>query len=203
MYSTANHIKSRCAFFLEEIISLFSITVIRNFEKQIAVSHAMWLPSQNEVFANRCGLTLYLSFFFTLIRHWCGGLAVQDLNESLSEFNIKGGVYDGIYSAVYIAQPSERIVHLSGNLAFRAVGVQDMRDEKWQPTYDEYTWKDKRKKKFYAAKTESLSNRTAEKLASNYENYFSRIFIFHLHHHLDCFRAQIQTLWNYFTLKDK
>lgn len=87
----------------------------------------------------RDGLTLYLSFFLTLTRQGCGVLAVQDLNECLSEFNIKGGVYDGIYSAVYIAQPSERIVHLSGNLAFGAVGVQDMRDEKRQPTYDEYT----------------------------------------------------------------
>lgn len=66
-------------------------------------------------------------------------LAVQDLNECLSELDIKGGVYDGIYSAIYVAQPSESIIHLSGNLAFCAVGVQDMRNEKRQPAYDEYT----------------------------------------------------------------
>lgn len=64
---------------------------------------------------------------------------MQDLNECLSELNIKCGVYDGIYGTVDIAQPSESIIHLSRNLAFCAVGVQDMCNEKWQPTYDEYT----------------------------------------------------------------
>lgn len=64
---------------------------------------------------------------------------MQDLNERLSELDIKGGVYDGIYSTIHIAQPGERIIHLSRNFAFGAVGVQDMCDEKRQPTYDEYT----------------------------------------------------------------
>lgn len=66
-------------------------------------------------------------------------LAVQDLNECLSEFNIEGGVYDRIYSTIDVAQPSKSIIHLSRNLAFGAVGVQDMRNEKRQPAYDEYT----------------------------------------------------------------
>lgn len=66
-------------------------------------------------------------------------LAVQNLNECLSELNIKGGVNDGIYGTIHIAQPGESIIHLSGNLATCAVGVQDMGNEKWQPTYDEYT----------------------------------------------------------------
>lgn len=77
----------------------------------------------------------------------CSSLAVQDLNECLSELNIKGRIYDGIYGTIHISQPSERIIHLSRNFAFGAVGVQDMCDEKWQPTYDEYTWGDKRRKR--------------------------------------------------------
>ena len=64
---------------------------------------------------------------------------MQDLNECLSELNIKSGVYDGIYSTIHVAQPSESVIHLSGNLAFGAMGVQDMCDEKRQPTYDEHT----------------------------------------------------------------
>ena len=64
---------------------------------------------------------------------------MQDLNECLSELDIEGGVYDGINSTIHVAQPSESIIHLSGNLAFCAVGVQDMRNEKRQPAYDEYT----------------------------------------------------------------
>lgn len=70
---------------------------------------------------------------------------MQDFNERLPELDIKGGVYDGIYSTVHVAQPSESVVHLSGNFAFGAVGVQDMGDEKWQPTYDEYTWGDSKR----------------------------------------------------------
>lgn len=70
----------------------------------------------------------------------CRSSAVQDLNECLSELDIKGGVYDGIYGAVHVAQPSESVIHLGGDLAFCAVGVQDVRNEKWQPAYDEDTW---------------------------------------------------------------
>lgn len=70
---------------------------------------------------------------------------MQDLNECLSELDIKGGVYNGIYSTIHVAQPSESIIHLSRNLAFCAVGVQDMCNEKRQPAYDEYTWRDTRK----------------------------------------------------------
>lgn len=77
---------------------------------------------------------------------WCCSLAVQDLNERLSELNIEGSVYDGIYSTIHVAKPSESVIHLSSNLAFCAVGVQDMCNEKRQPTYDEYTWGDMRKK---------------------------------------------------------
>lgn len=64
---------------------------------------------------------------------------MQDLDECLSELNIEGGVYDRIYSTIHVAQPCESIIHLSGDLAFCAVGVQDMCNEKWQPAYDEYT----------------------------------------------------------------
>lgn len=74
-----------------------------------------------------------------MIHALCCILAVQNLNECLSELHIKGGVNDGIYCAVHIAQPSENIIHLRGNLATRAVGVQDVGNEKRQPTYDEYT----------------------------------------------------------------
>lgn len=66
-------------------------------------------------------------------------LAVQDLNERLSELDIKCGVYDGIYSAVDVAQPSESVVHLGWDLALGAVGVQDVCDEKRQPANDEHT----------------------------------------------------------------
>lgn len=76
---------------------------------------------------------------------WCCSSAVQDLNECLSELNIKGGVYDGIYSTIHIAQPGESVIHLGRNLAFGAVGVQDMCDEKRQPAYNEYTWGKKKK----------------------------------------------------------
>jgi len=64
---------------------------------------------------------------------------VQDLNECLPELHIEGGVYDGIYGTIHVAQPCESIIHLGRYLAFGAVGVQNMCDEKWQPTYDEYT----------------------------------------------------------------
>lgn len=63
---------------------------------------------------------------------------MQDLNECLSKLNIKGGVYDGIYSTIHVAQPSKSIIHLSRNLAFGAVGVEDVCNEKRQPAYDEY-----------------------------------------------------------------
>lgn len=66
-------------------------------------------------------------------------LAVQNLHESLAELHVEGGVNDGIHGAVHVAQPSDRIVHLSGDLATRAVGVQDMGDKKWQPAYDKHT----------------------------------------------------------------
>ena len=70
-------------------------------------------------------------------------LAVQDLDEGLPELHVEGGVYDGIHSTVYVAQPSERVVHFSRDLAFSAMSVQDMGDEEWQPANDEYTWRDK------------------------------------------------------------
>lgn len=79
------------------------------------------------------------TFSLSLLCKGCSSLAVQDFNERLPKLDIKCGVYDGIYSTVHIAQPSESIVHFGGNLAFGAVGVQDMGDEKRQPTYDEYT----------------------------------------------------------------
>lgn len=64
---------------------------------------------------------------------------MQDLNERLPELDIKGGVDDRIDGTIHIAQPGESVIHLCRNLAFCAVGVQDMRNEKWQPAYDEYT----------------------------------------------------------------
>lgn len=64
---------------------------------------------------------------------------MQDLNECLPELDIKGGINDGIYGTIHVAQPSESVVHLSGNLAFCAVGVQDVRNEKRQPAYDEHS----------------------------------------------------------------
>lgn len=131
---------------------------------------------------------------------WCCSLAVQDLNECLSELDIKGGVYDGIYSAIHVAQPSESVIHLSRNLAFCAVGVQDMRDEKRQPAYDEYTWGEKngnirkrkrqrvrkvKKKKSLILDTEIWVTYCMEKLDSTkYENYFLL-----LHHYLFCFQV--------------
>lgn len=64
---------------------------------------------------------------------------MQNLNERLPELHVEGGVNDGIHGAVYVAQPGEGIVHLSGDPASCAVGVQDMGNEKWQPAYDEHT----------------------------------------------------------------
>lgn len=66
--------------------------------------------------------------------------AVQNLNESLPELHVEGGVNDGVHGAVHVAQPSDGIIHLGGDLTSRAVGVQDMGNEKRQPAYDEYTW---------------------------------------------------------------
>lgn len=63
---------------------------------------------------------------------------MQNLNERLPELHVEGGVNDGIDGAVHVAQPSEGIVHLSGDPASCAVGVQDMGNEKWQPAYDEH-----------------------------------------------------------------
>jgi len=64
---------------------------------------------------------------------------VQDLNECLPELDVKGGVNDGVYGTIHVAQPSESIIQFGGNLASCAVGVQDMRNEKRQPAYDEYS----------------------------------------------------------------
>lgn len=66
-------------------------------------------------------------------------LAVQNLHERLAELHVEGGVNDGIHGAVHVAQPGESVIHLGGDLAARAVGVQDVRDEKRQPAYDEHT----------------------------------------------------------------
>lgn len=71
---------------------------------------------------------------------------MQDLDECLSELHIKGGVYDGIYSTIHIAQPGESVIHLSRDLAFCAVGVQDMCNEERQPAYDEHTCGDTEKR---------------------------------------------------------
>lgn len=65
---------------------------------------------------------------------------MQNLNEGLPELHVEGGVNDGIDGAVDVAQPSEGVVHLGGDLASCAVGVQDVGDEKRQPAYDEDTW---------------------------------------------------------------
>lgn len=62
---------------------------------------------------------------------------MQNLNKRLPELHVEGGVNDGIDGAVHVAQPSEGIVHLGGDLASCAVGVQDMGNEIWQPAYDE------------------------------------------------------------------
>lgn len=66
---------------------------------------------------------------------------MQNLNEGLPELHVEGGVNDGIDGAVDVAQPSEGVVHLGGDLASCAVGVQDVGDEKRQPAYDEDTWR--------------------------------------------------------------
>lgn len=65
---------------------------------------------------------------------------MQNLNEGLPELHVEGGVNDGIHGAVDVAQPGEGVIHLDGDLASRAVGVQDMGNEKRQPAYDEDTW---------------------------------------------------------------
>lgn len=64
---------------------------------------------------------------------------MQNLDERLPELHVEGGVDDGVHGAVDVAQPSDGVVHLSGDLAPLAVGVQDVGDEKWQPADDEYT----------------------------------------------------------------
>lgn len=62
--------------------------------------------------------------------------AMQDLNESLAELNVEGGVYDGVHRTVDVAQPGESSVEFCGNVA---VCVHYVRDEEWQPAYDENT----------------------------------------------------------------
>ena len=126
------------------------------------VRHSQEFPTRSVLFlfqkANR-GLPLWCMFlrrmryltekmFFLLFftppsvwwDEWRCSLAVQDLNERLSELHVEGGVYDGVHGAVHVAQPSDSVVHLGGNFAFRAVGVQDVCDEERQPAYDEDTW---------------------------------------------------------------
>lgn len=70
---------------------------------------------------------------------------MQNLNESLPELHVEGGVNDGVHRTVHVAQPSESIIHLGGDLATCAVGVQDMGDEERQPAYDEHTCGDGRR----------------------------------------------------------
>ncbi len=135
-----------------------SVTQLHNFKKQIAVSPC------GAFFLNRMRYLPEEMLWFVIppsvwTDKWCRSLAVQDLNECLSEFDIEGGVYDGIYSTIHVAQPSESIIHLGGDLAFCAVGVQDMSNEKWQPTYDEYTWGEMKKIKLLVQKQEKERER--------------------------------------------
>lgn len=63
---------------------------------------------------------------------------MQDLNESLAEFDIEGGVYDGVHGAVDITEPGKSCVEFSWDVTVR---IHYVRDEEWQPTYNEHTYK--------------------------------------------------------------
>lgn len=64
--------------------------------------------------------------------------AVQDLNESLAEFNIEGGVYDGVHSAIDITKPGKSCVEFCWDMTVRVYYV---RNKEWQPAYNEHTYK--------------------------------------------------------------
>lgn len=64
---------------------------------------------------------------------------MQDLHEGLAELDVEGGVDDGVYGTVDIAQPCEGAVEDWRDVAV-TVYVQDVRDEEGQPADDEHTW---------------------------------------------------------------
>lgn len=68
----------------------------------------------------------------------CPLSAVQDLNESLAEFNIKGGVYDGVHGTVDVTKPGKSCVEFCWDVT---ICIHDVCDEEWQPAYNEHTYK--------------------------------------------------------------
>lgn len=68
--------------------------------------------------------------------------AVQDLNESLAEFNIEGGVYDGVHCAVDVTEPGKGCVEFCWDVTVR---IHYVRDEERQPAYNEHTYKKEEK----------------------------------------------------------
>lgn len=68
----------------------------------------------------------------------CPLSAVQDLNESLAEFNIKGGVYDGVHGTVDVTKPGKSCVEFCWDVT---ICIHDVCDEEWQPAYNENTYK--------------------------------------------------------------
>lgn len=68
---------------------------------------------------------------------------VQDLNESLAEFDIEGGVYDGVHGAVDVTEPGKSCVEFWWDVAVR---VHYVCDKERQPAYNEHTYKQKEEK---------------------------------------------------------
>lgn len=66
---------------------------------------------------------------------------MQDLNESLAEFNIEGGVYDGVHGAVDVTEPGKSCVEFCRDVTVR---VHYVCDEERQPAYNEHTYKIRR-----------------------------------------------------------
>lgn len=82
---------------------------------------------------------------------------MQYLNESFSEFDVEGGVYDGVDSAVHIPQPGKGIVHFQWDDQACAEGLQNVSDEEWKPAYDKYTCRRHRKQRYYPTESASIS----------------------------------------------
>lgn len=62
---------------------------------------------------------------------------MQDLDESLPELDVEGGVYDGVDGAVDVTEPGESGVEFCRDVTVR---VHDVRDEERQPAYNKNTY---------------------------------------------------------------
>lgn len=64
--------------------------------------------------------------------------AVKDLNKSLAEFDIEGGVYNGVHCTIDVTKPGKSCVEFCWDVT---VCIHYVCDEEWQPAYNEHTYK--------------------------------------------------------------